>query len=156
MSCGLTFDRGDAVAEIPFQRDVETLILRAGTRVREVQRLIDHRVQIDHAPFARGPARMLQHALHDAVGALPMLDDLLQIALEQHRQVLDLGADGVPQRFGGKHLPQFVDQLGGEGGEIVDEIQRILDLVRDTGGELTNDAIFSAWIRFAWAVFSSR
>ena len=48
-------DRRDALAEIAFQRDVETLILRARTVVGEVQRLIDHRVQIDHAPFGGGP-----------------------------------------------------------------------------------------------------
>jgi len=49
-------DRRDAFAEIPFQRDIEALILRAGAVVGEVQRLIDQRVQIDHAPLARRPA----------------------------------------------------------------------------------------------------
>ena len=32
------------------------ILLRAGAVVGEVQRLIDQRVQIDHAPFTRGPA----------------------------------------------------------------------------------------------------
>ena len=32
---------------------------------------------------------------------------------------------------------QLIDQFGRDAGEIVDEIERVLDLVRDTGGELT-------------------
>ena len=32
---------------------------------------------------------------------------------------------------------QFVDQFGRDPREIVDEIERVLDLVRDAGGELT-------------------
>ena len=94
-------DRRDAVAEIPFQRDIETLILCAGAVVGEVQRLIDQRVQIDHAPFARGPARMFQHRLHDAVGTFAVLGDLRQITLEGRRQFVDLGlpvaCDGIVQ-----------------------------------------------------------
>ena len=32
---------------------------------------------------------------------------------------------------------QFINQFGRDGREIVDEIERVLDLVRDAGGELT-------------------
>ena len=35
-----------------------------------------------------------------------------------------------------QHVIQFVDQLGRQRGEIVDEIERVLDLVGDAGGEL--------------------
>jgi hypothetical protein len=35
-----------------------------------------------------------------------------------------------------QHVVQLVDQLGRQRGEIVDEIERVLDLVRDAGGEL--------------------
>ena len=35
-----------------------------------------------------------------------------------------------------KRLPQFVDQFDRDGREIVDEIERVLDLVRDAGGQL--------------------
>ena len=35
-----------------------------------------------------------------------------------------------------KRLPQFVNELDRDGREIVDEIERVLDLVRDTGGQL--------------------
>ena len=35
-----------------------------------------------------------------------------------------------------KRLPQLVDELDRDGREIVDEIERVLDLVRDAGGQL--------------------
>ena len=34
-------------------------------------------------------------------------------------------------------FPQFVNEFDRDGGEIVNEIERILDLVRDAGGQLT-------------------
>ena len=46
-------DRGHAFAEVPFQGDVEALILRTCAVVGEVQCLIDQRVQINHTPFGR-------------------------------------------------------------------------------------------------------
>ena len=36
-----------------------------------------------------------------------------------------------------KSFPQFVDQFDRDTREIVDEIERVLDLVGDTGGQLT-------------------
>ena len=36
----------------------------------------------------------------------------------------------------GKRLPQFVYEFDRDGREIVDKIERVLDLVRDTGGQL--------------------
>jgi hypothetical protein len=66
---------------------------------------------------------MLQHRLHDAVGTLPMLDDLFEIAIEQSREVIDLRTNGVSERFAGNHFPQLVNQFGGERGEIVYEIR---------------------------------
>ena len=36
-----------------------------------------------------------------------------------------------------KRLPQFVDEFGGDRREIVDEIERVLDFVRDASGQLT-------------------
>jgi hypothetical protein len=49
----IDLDRRNAFAKIPLQRDIETLILCAGTVVGEVQCLIDQRVQIDHSPLGR-------------------------------------------------------------------------------------------------------
>ena len=35
-----------------------------------------------------------------------------------------------------KRLPQFVDEFDRDGREVVDEIERVLDLVRDASGQL--------------------
>ena len=40
------------------------------------------------------------------------------------------------ERLGAENLDEFVEQFARERGEIVYEVQRILDLVRDAGGEL--------------------
>ena len=81
---------------------------------------------------------MQQHVLHDAVGAPAMLGDLLQIALQRCGQFVDLGAQLVGHgEFAGRHcVVQFAQQIHGQVGEIVDEVERVLDLVRDAGGEL--------------------
>ena len=81
---------------------------------------------------------MQQHALDDAIGAFAVLDDLAEIA-DQHRQdFVDLG-DGVAiERLERRRRRRFqlVEQLDRQAGEIVDEVQRVLDLVGDAGGEL--------------------
>ena len=41
-----------------------------------------------------------------------------------------------PGQHGRGRLLQLVEQLAREAGEVVDEVQRVLDLVRDAGGEL--------------------
>ena len=46
-------DRRDPVAEVAFQRDVETLILRARAVIGEVQRLLDQRVDVDRRAARR-------------------------------------------------------------------------------------------------------
>ena len=80
---------------------------------------------------------MQQHVLDDRVGALAVLHDLVEIALQHIRNLADLRAQLVVEIGSGKRLPQFVDKLDRDGREIVDEIERVLDLVRDAGGQLT-------------------
>ena len=70
------------------------------------------------------------------VGALAVLHDLFEIALQHLRQLVDLFARLVVERGRLEHVVQFVDQFGRQRREIVDEIERVLDLVRDAGGEL--------------------
>ena len=41
-----------------------------------------------------------------------------------------------------KRLPQFIDELDRDGREIVDEIERVLDLVGDAGGQLAERSEF--------------
>src|SRR5215470_17875723 len=81
---------------------------------------------------------MLQHALDDAIGAASVLGDLYEIAGQHRYRLVDLGSLFVAEcidRWSGGFL-QFVEQLDREVGEIVDEIERVLDLVGDAGGQL--------------------
>ena len=124
--------------EVLLHRDVEPRRLRPRAVIGEVQRLLDGRVQIDRAVFARAGARMQQHVLDDAVRAPAVLGDLLQIALQRRGQIVDLGAQVVGDgEFVRRHrLVQLIQQIDRQIGEVVDEVERVLDLVRDAGGEL--------------------
>jgi hypothetical protein len=67
-----------------------------------------------------------------------MFGDLLQVGGERSDRVVDLVAPAlVHQRH--RHadrLLHLAKQFDGQGGEIVDEVERVLDLVRDARGEL--------------------
>ena len=65
-----------------------------------------------------------------------MLHDLVEIALQRIGDLADLCAQLTVEVRASKGLPQFVDEFDRDGGEIVDEIERVLDLVRDAGGQL--------------------
>ena len=78
---------------------------------------------------------MQQHVLDDGVGALAVLHDLVEVAVSMLRQLRDLAAERLAEA-GLPSLAQFVDQVDGERGEVVDEVERVLDLVGDAGGEL--------------------
>src|SRR5207253_6855654 len=86
---------------------------------------------------ARVFARVQQHVLDDGICTLAMLDDLVEIALQHIRNLADLCAQLVIEASFRKRLPQLVNQLDRDGRKIVDEIERVLDLVGDAGGELT-------------------
>ena len=128
-------DRRDGAIEIALQSDVEPLILSAGTVIGEVKCLLDHRIDIDALPLADAAARMCQHARDDAIGPLAVLGDLFEIAGQHSDDLVDLGALVlVERRHGRRHrFLQFVEQFDREAGEIVDEVERVLDLVRNPG-----------------------
>src|ERR1700730_6951828 len=83
-------DRGNAPPEIAFERDVEALILGAGTMVGEVQCFLDQAIEIHAATLAT--TGMLQHALDDAIRTTSMLDDLFEITGQHLDGFIDLGA----------------------------------------------------------------
>ena len=127
-----------AVIEIALQRDVEALILGAGAVIGEVEGLLDQAVEIDLATLAGAAARMLQHALDDVVGAPAVLGDFFEIAGQHLDRLVDLGALVLVERSDGRcgGLLQLVEQFDRQPGEVVDEVQRVLDLVGDPGGQL--------------------
>jgi hypothetical protein len=80
---------------------------------------------------------MQQHVLDDRVGAFAVLYDLIQIATQRIGQLVNLCARSMVDRYTAQDVPQLIDQFGGHPRKIVDEIERVLDLVRDPGGQLT-------------------
>jgi hypothetical protein len=110
--------------------------LGAGTVIGEVEALLDESVDIDRAMLARSFARVQQHVLHDSVCALAVLNDLVEIVAQGARQFGDFATRLVIARHSAKGFPQFVDQFRRNPREIVDKIERVFDLVGDTGGQL--------------------
>jgi len=137
MSCGFS-----SIGAIPSPNSRSSVILKlwscARAVIREVQRLIGQSVDVHFPPLARGTARMFQHRLDDAVGAFAVFGDLLQIAGQHFRNVVDLRALVVVQRGEARCgcFVQFRQQIDRETRKIVNEVQRVLDLVRNAGGQL--------------------
>ena len=69
-------------------------------------------------------------------GALAVADDLVEIGIDHADQIVGLVALVVVERRASQRLAQFVEQFARQRREIVDEVQRVLDLVGDAGGEL--------------------
>src|SRR6516165_9489946 len=132
-------DRREVAVEVAFHRDVEALVLGAGAVIGEVEGLIDQRVEINLLPITATPARVLQHALDNAVRPPSVLGDLVEIARQHRDRVIDLGAGAVIERrqCRCRGFLQLIQQLDREASEVVDEVERVLDLVSDPGGELT-------------------
>ncbi len=131
-------DRFEHRRVVVFQANIEPAVLGAGAVVGEVQCLVDQIVEIDLPALPADAARVLQHALDDVIGALPMLGNLFEVAGQHLEGFVDLGALVVVQRRNRRRggLLQFVEQFDRQASEIVDEIERVFDLVGDPGGQL--------------------
>ena len=136
MSCGKTSASPAAGSSDSLERDIEPLLLGARAVIGEVEALLDQRIDIDEPVLARALARVQQHVLDDRIGALAVLHDLVEIAAQHSGQLVDLPARLVVDRQAFQRVLQLVDQLARDRREIIDEIERVLDLVRDAGGEL--------------------
>ena len=73
-------------------------LFRPRAVIGEVQRLLDHRVDVDARPFARPLARMQQHVLDDRIGALAVADHLVEVGVDHADQLVGLLAVGLLQR----------------------------------------------------------
>ena len=85
---------------------------------------------------------MQQHVLDDGVGALAVLDDLFEIVLQHAGQFVDFFADLAVHRDRLERVIQLIGQFRRQRREIIDEIERVLDLVRDASGELAERGKF--------------
>ena len=95
----------------PFERDIEALLLGARAVIGEVEALLDERIDVDDPMLAGALARMQQHVLDDAVGALAVLDDLVEIAAQHVRQLVDLLARLVVDCEPLQGVLQLVDRV---------------------------------------------
>jgi hypothetical protein len=62
---------------------------------------------------------------------------LVEVAAQRVHQFGDLTALLFGEVHVSERLSQFVDHLSGDPRKVIDEIERVLDLVRDACGELT-------------------
>ena len=58
--------------------------------IGEIEALLDERIDVDRPMLARAFARVQQHVLDDGIGALAVLHDLVEIAAQHVRQLVDL------------------------------------------------------------------
>ena len=69
-------------------------------------------------------------------GALAVLHNLVEVAADGADQFVRLAVGGFVACSALDRFSELVDELARQGRVIVDEIERVLDLVRDPGGEL--------------------
>src|SRR4029077_11490243 len=117
--------------------DSEALLLSPSSVISEIEALFDQGVDIDRPVLARSFTRMQQHVLDNRVCAFAVLYDLFEIVSQSVRQFSDFTVRLIIASHSAKGFPEFIDQFGRDTREIVHEIERVLDLVSDPGGQLT-------------------
>ena len=85
---------------------------------------------------------MQQHVLDDGIGALAVLHDLIEVVAQGIGQFIDLRTRFLGQWPLVKSILQFVDQLDRDTGEVIHEVERVLDLVGDARRQLTERGQF--------------
>src|SRR3954452_24277826 len=79
---------------------------------------------------------MEEHVLDDRIRSLAMLSDLVEIAFEHCSKLADLGEPAFVDVAMVHELAKLIHDLDRKSGKVVDEIERVFDLMRDSGGEL--------------------
>ena len=115
ISCGNRSISTGSRVKGPFQGDSEALLLGPRSVIGEIEALIDQGVDIDRPMLSRSLPRMQQHVLDDGVGALAVLHDLVEIALQCIGDLADLCAQLAVEVRPAKRLPQFVDEFDRDG-----------------------------------------
>ena len=83
--------------------------------IGEIEALLDQGVDIDGPVFSRPLPRVQQHVLDDRVGALAVLHDLVEIALQHIRDLVDVLALLGLQADASQKILQLVDEFDGNG-----------------------------------------
>ena len=76
----------------PLKGDIEALLLGPRPVIGEIEALIDQGIDIDRPVLSRALTRMQQHVLDDRIGALAVLHNLVEIALQRIGDFADLCA----------------------------------------------------------------
>ena len=107
--------------------------------IGEIEAFFDQGIDIDKPVFTRAFARVQQHVLDDGIRTLAVLHDLVEVALQRIGIISVISARSLVRRgwASSEACLQFIDKLGRNRREIIDEIERVFDLVRDASGELT-------------------
>src|SRR3974390_1656429 len=119
------------------QGDVEARLLGPRPVIGEIEALLDQPIDVDKPVFTRAFARMQQHVLDNGIRPLAVLHDLGEIAPQCVSELGNLGSRFLVNHYAAQGILQFIDQFGRNTGEIIDEIERVLDLVGNASGELT-------------------
>src|SRR5215831_6843768 len=82
-------------------------------------------------------ARMQQHVLDNGIGAPAVLHDLVEIVAQGVGQFGYFNQRISVSLHFAENFSQFIDQFRRDAREIVDEIQRVLDLMGNAGCQLT-------------------
>src|SRR3974390_2567707 len=104
--------------------------------IGEIEALLDEAIDVDESVFTRAFARVQQHVLDNGIRPFAVLHDLGEIAPQCIRQLGNLGSRFLVNRYSAQGILQFINQLSGYRGEVIDEIERVLDLVGNASGEL--------------------
>ena len=131
-------DLADVFAQVLLDRHLEPAVHRAHRMEGEGDVFLEHGVDLGGTPLAALLPGVLQHSVHDGTGPLPVVDDPLQIPGEVAADVLDLRPRLFRHVFldGLDLLLEIFEQVAREVGEVVHEVQRVLDFVGDPGGQL--------------------
>src|SRR5277367_2609942 len=93
---------------------------------------------------------MQQHVLDDRVGALAVLNHLVEIAADGPDQFVRLFAFDALERRAGDQFAEFVDEFARQRREVVDEIGFLISCAMPAVS-WPREASFSDWMRRSWA-----
>src|SRR3974390_274641 len=119
------------------QGDGEARLLGPRPVIGKIEALLDEAIDVDESVFTRAFARVQQHVLDNRIGPFAVLHDLGKIAPQCVCKLDNLGPRFLVYRYSAQGILQFIDQFGRNTREVIDEIERVLDLVGNAGGELT-------------------
>ena len=131
-------DRRDRGVEIALQRDVEVLVLGAGAVIGEVERLLDQALRSTSRRSPVTPRECSSMLLTMPSARLPCsaIFSRLPVSISTVSSISARSFVAERRQRRRRRLLQLVEQFDRQPGEIVDEIERVLDLVGDPGGQL--------------------